>query len=229
MAAERRRNELILLTALVVLAAAAYRLWPSRSAATPAAAAQRSRAAVSESENGVSRVAGGTAAVAPLGPVTPAPSAPGGSAQTPVLSPETEPGAAAARQAPPAEGPSVHLDALTADRPKPVGSDRNLFQFKPKAPPRPPMPRIETAPPQPAGPPPTPPPPAIALKFIGVVDQGGQTKKIAILSDSAGHVFYGHEGDIIEGRYRVIRIGAESLEIAYLDGTGRRIVRLSGG
>src|SRR5262249_47247313 len=40
--------------------------------------------------------------------------------------------------------PDVHLETLTGDRPRPVGSDRNLFRFKPKA--APPPPRV-TAPP----------------------------------------------------------------------------------
>jgi hypothetical protein len=33
---------------------------------------------------------------------------------------------------------------------------------------------------------------------------------------------------VIEGRYKILRIGVESLDIAYLDGTGRRTIRLSG-
>ena len=33
-------------------------------------------------------------------------------------------------------------------------------------------------------------------------------------------VFYGREGEIIEGQYRILKIGVESLDIAYLDGRG---------
>ena len=143
---------------------------------------------------------------------------------------------AATRAKQPAEdAPSVHLPALDAERPKPVGVERNLFRFKPKPAPAaaPPPITVSTeqppAPPIPTGPPPPPPAPPITLKFIGMVDQGGQTKKIAVLSDSAGHVFQGREGDIIEGRYRILKIGVESLDIAYVDGTGRRTVRMTGG
>ena len=47
-----------------------------------------------------------------------------------------------------------------------------------------------------------------------------------MLSDSTGHPEYGGEGDIIQGRYRILKIGVESVEVAYLDGTGRRTIRL---
>jgi hypothetical protein len=40
---------------------------------------------------------------------------------------------------------------------------------------------------------------------------------------------YGKEGDVIDGRYRIVRIGVESIELTYLDGRGRQTIRLSGG
>ena len=49
-----------------------------------------------------------------------------------------------------------------------------------------------------------------------------------MLSDGRGAPLYGNEGDIIEGRYRILRIGVESIEMAYLDGRGRQTIRLSG-
>jgi hypothetical protein len=64
------------------------------------------------------------------------------------------------------------------------------------------------------------------MKFIGVVTRQG-TSKIAVLSDGK-FVFHGREGDIIEGRYRVVRIGEESVQMEYLDGRGRQTIRLSG-
>jgi hypothetical protein len=124
----------------------------------------------------------------------------------------------------------VHLQALGADRPKPRGADRNLFRFRPKAPPPPPPSERLPPPvvnPEPPGPPPPPPVPPIPLKFIGTVERGGQ--KLAILSDSSGHVSFGPEGSTIDGRYRIIRIGAESVEMAYVDGRGRQVIRLTGG
>ena len=125
--------------------------------------------------------------------------------------------------------PDVRLEALDSTRPKPGGGDRNLFRFKPKAPP--PAPPVERLPPPvapvPTGPPPPPPVPPIPLKFIGTLERNGQ--KIAILSDTAGHVSYGPEGATIDGRYRIIRIGAESIEMAYVDGRGRQTIRFTGG
>jgi hypothetical protein len=108
-------------------------------------------------------------------------------------------------------------------------STRNPFQFKPKAPP--PAPRrtatvapIVIAPPSvPQGPPP---PPPIALKYIGVLDtaQG----RVAVFRDTGGDIVNGKEGDIIDGRYRLLKIGVESADLAYVDGRGRQTIRLSG-
>jgi hypothetical protein len=124
--------------------------------------------------------------------------------------------------------PDVRLEALDGTRPKPGGGDRNLFRFKPKAPPpsppqRPPPPVAPVT----TGPPPPPPVPPIPLKFIGTLERNGQ--KIAILSDATGHVSYGPEGATIDGRYRIIRIGAESIELAYVDGRGHQTIRFTGG
>jgi hypothetical protein len=111
-------------------------------------------------------------------------------------------------------------------------STRNPFQFKPKAapPPSPPTgvgargaPVVVGPPPPPPGPPPVPP---IALKYIGVLDtaQG----KVAMFRDSGGDIVNGKEGDIIDGRYRLLKIGVESADLAYVDGQGRQTIRLSG-
>jgi hypothetical protein len=128
------------------------------------------------------------------------------------------------------EAPDVHLDALSAERPRPgTTGQRDLFRFKPKAPPpAPEAPRNATMqPPAPAAPPGPPPLPPIAMRFIGLVEATDPAKKIAILTDGRG-LYEGSEGDIIEGRYRILRIGVESVDIAYLDGRGRQTIRLSG-
>jgi hypothetical protein len=110
--------------------------------------------------------------------------------------------------------------------------DRNLFRFKSKAPPPTPSAAVRgtqpTQPAMPAQPPGPPPVPPITLKFIGLVEQGPGQPKIAVLSDSAGHVFHGFEGQTIEGRYRILKIGVESIEMSHLDGRGRQTIRLSG-
>lgn len=136
-----------------------------------------------------------------------------------------------------AETPAVpvvdlHLDRLHGERPALPESTRDPFRFRPAppppAPPRTavtrPQPRPEDfAPAPPAGPPP---PPPIAVKFFGLVLLRGE--RVAAFSDMRGNTFYGKEGDIIEGRYRVLRIGTDSAELAYLDGRGRQTIRLTG-
>lgn len=149
---------------------------------------------------------------------------PGPSAATGPASNERPAQGTVARSTAAIQAPDVHLPALSAVRPKPVDASRDLFRFKPKpTPPPPPVPKIE-APPAPTGPPTPPPPLPIALRYIGYVEKDG--KKFATLSDSTGHPESGGEGDIIQGRFRILKIGVESIEVAYLDGTGRRTIRL---
>jgi len=127
--------------------------------------------------------------------------------------------------------PVVHLEALQSERPKPESAERNLFRFKQKAPPPPAPVAIRPVAPPPPVVPTDPPPPAlapIALKFIGIVEAPSHGEKIAILSDGRNAPFYGKEGAIIEGRYRILKIGVESVELAYADGRGRQTIRLTG-
>jgi hypothetical protein len=123
----------------------------------------------------------------------------------------------------------VRLDALTHDGSNLASAERNPFRFEPKATPPPPRP-VTTAPPQAFTPPPVtgpPPPPAIPLKYVGLLGAVAQRDRVAVLSDPRGNPFYGREGDIIEGRYRVLRIAADSVDLAYADGRGRQTLRLS--
>ena len=156
---------------------------------------------------------------------------------TPVPSSNRQAGAraAAAHTGQPATptAPDVHIDALNAEKPKPVDNDRNLFRFKPKAPPPAPPPSTATRPaeqapppPVPTGPPPPPPLPPIPLKFIGIM--GTEHEKIAVLSDGRGGPINGKEGELVLGQYRILKIGVESVEVAYADGRGRVTLRLSG-
>ena len=120
--------------------------------------------------------------------------------------------------------PGVRLSELKAERPVPAEGGRDLFREKPKAPPPP-----KVAPPPPpdpnAPPPPPPPPPPITLKLIAIVQGSG--RPIAAITDGRD-VFYGREGDIIEGRYKIIKVNVESIDIAYVDGRGQRRLGLSG-
>jgi|SoiMethySBSTD1v2_1073268.scaffolds.fasta_scaffold01540_15 hypothetical protein len=121
----------------------------------------------------------------------------------------------------------VKLDLLQATREELPAAERNPFRFKPKPPPpAPPVVRNTSpsivAPLVPTGPPP---PPPIPLRVIGVIE--GQPR-LGIMSDGRGNVFYGKEGDIIDGRYRVLRVGPDSADLSYTDGRGRQTLRMSG-
>jgi len=198
METERRRQ--ILLGALaIVLALVVYQAWPRTSAAPAAASNQRRTAAPAAAGTSGTNVAANAA------------SPPGGQS-----------------------APDVHLEALEAERPKPGPADRNLFRFKPKAPPPPPpsmttrpVDAVPVAPPIPSGPPLPPPPPPITVKLIGIADRADKTK-VAVLSDGLGQPQVGKEGEVVFGRYRILKIGVESIEMAYLDGRGRQTIRLSG-
>jgi hypothetical protein len=149
--------------------------------------------------------------------------------------------APARRSATPAAAPQevpvadVRLELLEETRPELGEAERNLFRFQARsAPAAPAAPRAPVAagprpePPPvvvPSGPPP---PPPISMKFIGLVDAPTQFGRVAMLSDGRGNVFQGKEGDIIEGRYKVLKVGPDIVELAYLDGRGRQTLRLTG-
>jgi hypothetical protein len=119
------------------------------------------------------------------------------------------------------------MESLEAVRPEPA-SNRNLFREQPKAPPPPPPSAARPVVPAPdpnAPPPGPPPPPPIALKFIGVVQAGGRS--VAVLRDGSD-ILYGREGELVDGRYRIIKINVESVEVSYADGRGRRVIPLTG-
>ncbi len=52
-------------------------------------------------------------------------------------------------------------------------------------------------------------------------------RSVAVLSDGAD-ILYGREGELVDGRYRIIKINVESVEVSYADGRGRRVIPLTG-
>jgi hypothetical protein len=139
----------------------------------------------------------------------------------------------------PAERPiDVRLDALG----RPIASDegtgprRNPFRMgaatpapgaegtmAARVPPKP----LTPAEPVNIGPPPPPPVPPIPYRFIGVLSGVPGQGRIAVLTDGRS-VVHGRVNEIIEGRYRIITIGEESLQIEHADGRGRQTIRLLG-
>ena len=125
----------------------------------------------------------------------------------------------------------VKLEALRAGRGQATPATRNPFRFRAAEPPpeparpeAPPQPVVE-APPVPTGPPP---PPPIPLRLIGMFNAPTQAGRVAVFSDGRGTTFNAREGDIIEGRYRLLKLGTDNAELAYTDGRGRQVIRLSG-
>jgi hypothetical protein len=170
-------------------------------------------------------MSGGALAVVVLAMWSLWPSSPAPSAST--MAP---PRAQQSRTQPSAAVGAVKLDALTAERQAPSDTPRNPFRYQPKAAPPPPKPvaptpgTMGTAPkPVPTGPAP---PPPIPLKFIGILTRANGVQW-AVLTDGKVPI-HGREGDIIDGRYRIVKIGTESIELTYVDGRGRQVVRLTG-
>ena len=124
--------------------------------------------------------------------------------------------------------PAVDEDVTSARRnpfrmgaatppPAPEGSMATRLPPKPVTP-------VVTAP---IGPPLPPPLPPIPYRFIGVLSGVPGEGRIAVLTDGR-IVVHGAVNKIIEGRYRIVQIGEESLQIEYADGRGRQTIRLLG-
>ena len=117
--------------------------------------------------------------------------------------------------------PTLKLDLLakvqTVDA---AGGLRNLFQFgpppasaavKPTGPETSVWVAIGPRPiPPPAPPPPPPPPPPITLKFYGIATVRADGKKTAYFLDG-DDILKAAEGDILKRRYKVLRIGPNSV------------------
>jgi hypothetical protein len=103
------------------------------------------------------------------------------------------------------------------------------FGVPPKPPPPPPAPVVirptpTPEPPKPVGPPPRPP---IPVKFLGVAEDPSRPGKLVSLSLN-GAVVVAREGDVVDGKYRLVKVGLESIVMAYLDGQGQTTIRLGG-
>jgi hypothetical protein len=80
---------------------------------------------------------------------------------------------------------------------------------------------------QPSGPPPTPPPPPINIKFFGFANKPGESKKIFL--SQGEDVFIAAEGDIVDRRYKVLRISPVSVEIEDVLNNNRQSIPLTQG
>jgi hypothetical protein len=103
------------------------------------------------------------------------------------------------------------------------GSGRDIFQSQPEAPPIPKevVKVIDT------GPPPPPPPPPIPLKFYGFSGNKAGPKQVFL--SKGDDIFVAKEGQIIDRRYRIIKIGPNSVEVEDVLTNNRQTIPLTAG
>lgn len=133
--------------------------------------------------------------------------------------------------------PMLRLDLLAKVQGMEVeGGSRNLFQFsEPPPPPKPktPEPKIipkipgkEAAEAKKAGPPKPPPPPPINLKYYGYASPKGSAKRTAFFLDGE-EILVAGEGDTVKKRYKVVRIGVNSVEMEDTESKSRQTLPLA--
>ncbi len=65
----------------------------------------------------------------------------------------------------------------------------------------------------------------LPLTFIGFVESPGIEGRVVVLTDGE-LVFHGRVGDVIDGRYRIVGLGLESVDVERVDGQGRQTLQL---
>lgn len=121
--------------------------------------------------------------------------------------------------------PTLRLDWLRASEAvKYEGKGRNIFRADSVPPPDTSVknPVVDKTPLPPPGPPP---PPPINLKFYGFASKPGQPKQVFL--SQGEDVFIAAEGDIVNRRYKVVRIGATSVEVEDLQYNHRQTLPLT--
>ena len=82
-------------------------------------------------------------------------------------------------------------------------------------------PAMPSSPAVPSGPPP------IALRLTGMMVPPGMARTMVTLKDpGSGALFHAFEGDVVDGRYRIVKIGLQSVVVSYVDGSGLRTLGL---
>ena len=129
---------------------------------------------------------------------------------------------------------ALALDALrVSTEPEEAGRNPFVFGDRPSAPgsaflttpqpAAPPVPAVPPPPPVPQGPPPIP----LRLTGLTLVQAGGRTL-VTLKDPSTNTLYQAFEGDIVDGRYRVVKVGVQSVVVSYLDGSGIRPLQLGG-
>ena len=140
--------------------------------------------------------------------------------------PQTAPGARSGGKPAPPLDPTLRTDLLkNSEEALYKGSGRNIFEEQ-VAPPPIPKPIQPVVPPTPVVVTPPPPPP-IPLKFYGFANKPGQAK--AIFLANGDDIFIGHEGEIVNRRYKIIRIHPTQVEIEDVLNNNRQTIPLTQG
>jgi hypothetical protein len=115
--------------------------------------------------------------------------------------------------------PTLRLDLLaSSEQTKYAGSGRNIFVSQAQDIPQPKGTGVTDNRTAIYAPPPVPAPPPINLKFFGFANEPGEPKKIFL--SQGDDVFIAAEGDIVNRRYKVMRISPNSVEIQDVLGSG---------
>ena len=125
----------------------------------------------------------------------------------------------------PSLDPELRLKLLeSSEGTKYEGTGRNIFVPALEVIPQPVASAIKKNEPPP-GPPPPPPPPPINLKFFGFASHPGEPKRIFLAQGE--DVFIGAEGDIVDRRYKIVRINPTSVEIEDVLNNNRQTIPLT--
>ena len=127
----------------------------------------------------------------------------------------------------PSLDPLLRFDWLKASEDtKYSGSGRNIFRAE-IAIPKPITTHVKPVPVVPQGPPLPPPPPPINLKFFGFANKPGEPKKVFL--SQGEDIFIAGEGEIVDRRYKVLRITPTSVEIEDVLNNNRQMIPLLQG
>ena len=162
-------------------------------------------------------------AAAPVAPVTA--TEPGGRPAVRRTTPSGKP----ARVSVPRLDPTLELSLLKqSEETKYAGSGRNIFIAHEDVPIPVPVAPGNTEPAK-FTPPPPPPPPPIMLKFFGFANKPGEPKKVFL--SQGEDVFIAGEGDIVDRRYRILRIVSNppSVEVEDVLNNNRQTIPLTQG
>ncbi len=124
--------------------------------------------------------------------------------------------------------PTLRYDLLRASEDtKYGGAGRDIFRVHVDIPQVVAQVHTDHGPMGPQLPPPPPPPPPINLKYYGFASKPGEAKRIFL--SQGEDVFIAGEGDIVDRRYKVVRISPNAVEILDVLSNNRQSIPLTQG